>query len=110
MSRRTRPTIAAPKRSISGPRTRARSSSRRRSRRCNVANSAISKIENAGKYLVKSRALRKECQLTATQAAHSRNPDVQALALLSLVLAEITGQQNELWCLEVKAALEVRRG
>lgn len=75
------------------------------------AHAAILTLENAGKYIVKSYNLRNECELSATQAARHENPNVQALAVISIGLAGvifngIDGSEDG-WVLEAKAALGI---
>lgn len=66
----------------------------------------ISAIDGAGKHLVKSRNLQDAAaSLTAVQAAHSSDPDVQALAVLSVLLARVTGAQHDGWVLEICSTL-----
>lgn len=51
---------------------------------------ALRTLEHAGKYLVKTRNLITEARtFTATAAAESRNPDVQALAVLSVLVFRV---------------------
>jgi hypothetical protein len=68
---------------------------------------AIQAIENAGIYLVRSRNLEGECRLNATEAARSDNPDVQALAIFSVALAEVTGAKDDGWVKEIKSTLQL---
>ena len=71
----------------------------------NSVREAITTIENAGKYLVESRKLHQFCDLDVTDAARANNPDVQALALLSVVLAAICGVIDDGWVEKAKSAL-----
>lgn len=65
----------------------------------------VGTLERAGKYLVKTRNLRKECALSATQAARSDNPEVQALAVISVALAEAVGAKDDGWVGKIKQEL-----
>lgn len=59
---------------------------------------AISKLEHAGKYIVKSRRLEAACLcFTAVDGANSNNPDLQALAVISVALARVVGAQDDGW-------------
>jgi hypothetical protein len=79
-----------------------------------VDNEGIGIVTNAGKYLVESRGLLDAAgSLTAVEAAHSPNPEIQAFAILSVLLARLTGANDDGWVSDICSALgipEVRRG
>jgi hypothetical protein len=69
---------------------------------------AVRILEHAGKHLVKSRGSEvygAARSLNATQAARSTNPDVQALAVLSVLLYRAVGSQQDGWVDEITAIL-----
>lgn len=68
-------------------------------------NVAVTKLEHAGRYLVKTHNLRSECMMSATQAARAANPDARALAVLSVALAEVVGARDDGWVAEIKGTL-----
>lgn len=69
---------------------------------------AITKLEHAGKYIVKSRSLQAACCcFSAVDGANSDNPDLQALAVISVALARVVGAQDNGWTRTICNRLKV---
>jgi hypothetical protein len=70
---------------------------------------AIGLLEDAGKYLVKTRGAHVHAAaqaFTATDASESTDPDIQALAIFSVLLARVTGAQDDGWVATVEQNLQ----
>ncbi len=72
---------------------------------------AVRKLERAGKYLVKTRPAilaAVKTNVSAVEAAESDNPDLHALALLSILLLRVCGNKHDGWATRVEQKLSVR--
>jgi hypothetical protein len=69
---------------------------------------AIGKIERAGKHIVKTRPNilpQVKANISALEAAASDNADLQALALLSVLMVRVTNSRDDGWVSKVERTL-----
>lgn len=69
---------------------------------------AVDILTRAGRYLFASRNLRREAgNLTALNAAHHADPDVQAFAVLSVLIYRIVGRKHDGWVTKIERTLNL---
>jgi hypothetical protein len=71
---------------------------------------AVTTIQNAGKYLVKSRRLEKiVVNVNAVEGSHYDHPDVQALSIFAVLIARVTGVRHDGWVFQICDNLGIPR-
>lgn len=74
----------------------------------NSTHKAITTLENAGKYLCKSRNLQDAVvHYNASQASKSENPEIQVFAILAVLLARVVGSNDDGWVSSICSTLNI---
>jgi hypothetical protein len=68
---------------------------------------AITILENAGKHIAQGISRDTLTSFTAVEAARSPYPNLQALAILSVSLARVTGAKDDGWVGEICSTLGI---